>query len=83
LSARKEKTITQAKLNNDYIGRNNHSNTFYHEGGKTATAGMFTRRIGNTVYRVNVHSSSTSKETMGDKIIRLVKNDVSGKAAGE
>ena len=39
---------------------------------------MFTRRIGNTIYRINVHSSTMSKETMSDKIIRLVKNEVAG-----
>jgi len=46
-------------------------------------AGTFKRRIGNTVYRVNVHYSRTSKETMSDKISRLIKNDVSGKAANQ
>lgn len=34
-----------------------------------------TRRIGQTTYKVNVHFSETSKETMGDKIIRLIKNE--------
>lgn len=34
-----------------------------------------TRRIGQTTYQVNVHFSETSKETMGDKIIRLIKNE--------
>ena len=31
-----------------------------------------TRRIGQTTYKVNVHFSETSKETMSDKIIRLI-----------
>lgn len=34
-----------------------------------------TRRIGQTTYQVNVHFSETSKETMGDKIIRLIKSE--------
>lgn len=34
-----------------------------------------TRRIGQTTYQVSVHFSETSKETMGDKIIRLIKNE--------
>lgn len=34
-----------------------------------------TRRIGQTTYKVNVHFSETRKETMGDKIIRLIKNE--------
>jgi hypothetical protein len=42
------------------------------------------KRIGNTLYEVSVHSSSTSKETMNDKILRLIRNEVaSGKAVGE
>lgn len=35
-----------------------------------------TKRIGSTTYKVNVHFSRTSKETMGDKILRLIENDV-------
>jgi len=31
-----------------------------------------TKRIGQTTYKVNVHFSETSKETMSDKIIRLI-----------
>ncbi len=34
-----------------------------------------TRRIGGTTYRVNVHFGSTSKETVNDKILRLVKRE--------
>ena len=34
-----------------------------------------TRRIGQTTYQVSVHFSETSKETVGDKIIRLIKNE--------
>ena len=45
--------------------------------------GTFTKRIGSTNYRVNVHFSDTSRETMNEKIIRLIKNDASGKAAGK
>lgn len=78
--AGKEYTIRIQELKTDYNNRNELSTPFYHEGGKTATAGTFTRRIGNTVYRVNVHYSKTASETITDKIARLVKNDVSGKA---
>ena len=31
-----------------------------------------TKRIGATTYKVSVHFSRTSRETMGDKIIRLI-----------
>lgn len=40
----------------------------------------FTKRIGSTNYRVSVHFSKTSRETMNDKILRLIKNDTSEKA---
>lgn len=46
------------------------------------TAPRFRRRIGNTTYNVSVHFSQTSRETMSDKIMRLIKNEAaSGKAA--
>ena len=38
-------------------------------------AGRFSKRVGSTVYRVNVHFSRTSKETANDKIIRLIRNE--------
>ena len=33
---------------------------------------QFTKRIGSTTYKVSVHFSKTSKETMNDKILRLI-----------
>ena len=36
----------------------------------------FVKRIGNTTYKVHVHFSTTSKETINDKIIRLLRNEV-------
>lgn len=42
--------------------------------GQSPPAIMF-RRIGSTNYRVCVHFSSTSRETMNDKILRLVKRE--------
>jgi hypothetical protein len=47
---------------------------------QTREGGAFTKRIGSTVYRVNVHFSKTSKETANDKIARLVRGGVAGKA---
>lgn len=46
---------------------------------KTRESGTFTKRIGHTVYRVGVHFSNKSGETAQDKILRLVKNEVSTK----
>ena len=34
-----------------------------------------TRRIGGTTYKVKVVFSDTEKETMEDKILRLIRND--------
>ena len=35
------------------------------------------KRIGSTYYEVSVHFSKTSKETINDKILRLIRNEVS------
>ena len=43
------------------------------------TEQRFTRRIGTTTYRIAVHFSETSKETMNDKIMRMIKNETAGK----
>ena len=41
------------------------------------------KRIGSTVYEVNVYFNPDAKETMNDKIMRLIRNEVqSGKVAG-
>jgi hypothetical protein len=53
--------------------------------GQTAHAEPITmrKRIGSTLYRVNIHFSESSTETMDDKILRLIKRDIeSGKRAG-
>ena len=34
-----------------------------------------TKRIGSTTYKVSVHFSRTSRETMGDKLVRLIERD--------
>jgi hypothetical protein len=41
----------------------------------------FEKRIGSTLYMVNIHFSKTSKETMDDKIMRLVKNEAQNRKA--
>ena len=61
------------------------ANTAYHaqEGRSMAAAsempprkaGTFTRRIGATTYRVRVHYSKTRKETVEEKIARLVRGE--------
>ena len=34
-----------------------------------------TKKIGSTTYKVSVHFSRTSKETVDDKIIRMIQNE--------
>ena len=82
ICAGKEHIIQIVNAKSDYTDRNNTA-LLYHKKGEFSTAGTFTQRIGNTVYRVNVHSSKTSNETMSDKIMRLAKNDISGKGANQ
>ena len=38
----------------------------------------FTKKIGNTTYDVSFHYSQQSRESMNDKIIRLIENDMQG-----
>jgi hypothetical protein len=46
------------------------------QGGNThAEPFMLRKRIGSTVYTVNAYFSSTTSETLPDKILRLAKND--------
>ena len=46
-------------------------------------SGVFTKRIGTTTYRVSVHFSKTSRETVNDKILRLIKNEAASGREGE
>ncbi|MCL2839977.1 MAG: transposon-encoded TnpW family protein [Defluviitaleaceae bacterium] len=38
------------------------------------------KRIGSTTFKVNVHFSTTSQETVEDKLLRLIKREVSHSA---
>ncbi|MDR1617102.1 MAG: transposon-encoded TnpW family protein [Syntrophomonadaceae bacterium] len=38
-----------------------------------------TKKVGNTTYDVFIHFSETSKETMTDKVLRLIRNEVISK----
>ena len=37
---------------------------------------VITRRIGSTTYKLKVFFSETAKETMEDKILRMIQNEV-------
>jgi|GEM_PF-858906 len=39
-------------------------------------AASFSQRIGSTVYSVNVHFSESNRETLQDKMMRLIQNDL-------
>jgi len=41
-----------------------------------ATSANFTKRIGSTTYTVSVYQSQTSKETIEDKLMRLIESEV-------
>ena len=45
----------------------------------TLKENVITRRIGSTTYKLKVFFSETAKETMEDKILRMIKNEVSTK----
>ena len=40
------------------------------------TGPAFTKRIGSTIYEVSMHFNQEVKETMDEKILRLIKNDL-------
>ena len=40
------------------------------------TAPVIVRKIGKTTYTVGIHFSRTSKETMDDKVLRRIRNDI-------
>ena len=49
---------------------------------RTADGGRIpemTKKVGNTTYEVHIHFSETSKETMTDKILRLIRNEALSK----
>ena len=41
------------------------------------------KRIGSTIYQVAVHFSQTSRETMNDKVTRLIHRELESEAAGQ
>jgi len=47
--------------------------TVYNDGSENAA--VFKKRIGSTTYVVSVHFSRTSRETVEDKILRLIKSE--------
>lgn len=50
---------------------------------KTTTANTqsptITKKIGQSVYRIQIHFSKTNKDTLNDKLLRIVKHDLAKK----
>ena len=44
--------------------------------GIDAQSGRFSQRIGSTLYSVNVHFQEGNKETLEEKILRLIKREL-------
>ena len=42
------------------------------------TSNTFTKKIGGTIYTVQIYLSKTSKENFNDKLLRLIKRDIAG-----
>ena len=51
-------------------------NTTPTKAAKKTPAGSFNMRVGNTTYIVGVHFSKESKDTLEDKVKRLMRDDV-------
>ena len=51
-------------------------NTMAEKAPKENPAGTFNMRMGNTTYVIGVHFSPTSKDTLDDKMKRLMRDDV-------
>ena len=49
---------------------------YTHKAPKEFPAGSFNMRVGNTTYIVGVHFSKESKDTLEDKVKRLMRDDV-------
>ncbi|GHV44174.1 hypothetical protein FACS189492_0070 [Clostridia bacterium] len=45
-----------------------------------AQSSRFTKRIGSTLYHVNVFGGAAKSESFEDKILRMMKNDLTGGA---
>ena len=64
----------QVKLNNLFDERGN-----LMEKGNPQQSHVIVKRVGKTTYKATIHLSQTSKETMSDKITRMIKNETLGK----
>ena len=47
-----------------------------------ATSNTYSKKIGRTVYNVQIFFSKSTKENFNDKVMRLIKNDIANGAKG-
>ena len=60
-------------MSNEQTASTTAADTTAQEAGQPALV----KKIGKTTYKVTIHFSTTSTETMSDKIKRMLKNEVS------
>ena len=48
-----------------------------------ATQRTFTRRIGSTTYRVTAHFSTANRETLEEKVLRMMRNEIATEGVGK
>lgn len=71
--------VTQVKRS---AGQSVVTSAAYRAGGRQRStrpgraAALYVRRIGNTIFEVSFHFSTTSRETMSDKINRLIRREL-------
>ena len=47
----------------------------------TTPSPTITKKIGQSVYTIQIHFSKTSKENFNDKVMRIIKNDIARSAS--
>ena len=47
----------------------------------TTPSTTITKKIGQSVYTIQIHFSKTSQENFNDKVMRIIKNDIARSAA--
>jgi len=74
--AKEETPIQTLERRKGYANGNSTARQVYHGERERSTPRTFRRRIENTNYRVGVHFSRTSRETLEDKVLRMMKNEI-------
>jgi len=46
----------------------------------TTPSPTITKKVGNTIYKIQIHFSKASKDTLQDKLLRIVKHELTKNA---